>query len=328
VTGACAVPEIPVIDTSTDTSTATGTNTDTSTATFTSTVTGTDTNTDPGQAPDPTAGLSAFPGTLNGELSVSPSGAAMYKVPIALPPGIAGMVPNLALVYSSQGANGIAGQGWDLTGLSMIHRCPKTRAEDSYARPVTLSDPLVGDSADGICLDGKRLFDRGANSDGTGERYEPEISDFSDITLSTDGSMFTVVTKSGETRYYGMDDKARVRVAGIDNPAPDGKTTAIWLLQKVVDVWGNYYEIHYNGDHKDFSTSGIIVSQIEYTGRLAGSASDGEAAAVPTFESIKFGYEPRPDVRTGRFRSAAIPRNLRLTRIITDIGVYKLDYAQ
>jgi hypothetical protein len=67
-------------DTSTDTSTATGTNTDTSTATFTSTVTGTDTNTDPGQAPDPTAGLSAFPGTLNGELSVSPSGAAMYKV--------------------------------------------------------------------------------------------------------------------------------------------------------------------------------------------------------------------------------------------------------
>ena len=134
----------------------------------------------------------------------------------------------------------------------------------------------------------------GRRRTGRGSDYEPEITDFSDISLSADGSMFTVVTKSGETRYYGMDDKARVRVRVIANPAPDGKTTAIWLLQKVVDVWGNYYDIHFNNDQKDFDTSGIIVSQIEYTGRLAGSASDSKAAAVPTFETVRFGYEPRP----------------------------------
>ncbi len=154
----------------------------------------------------------------------------------------------------------------------------------------------------------------------TGERYQPELADFSDITLSADGSMFTVVTKSGETRYYGMDDTARVRVPGIDNPPPDGMTTAIWLLQKVVDVWGNYYDIHYNYDKKDFATGGIIVSQIDYTGRLAGSAADDEAAAIPTFQSIKFSYEPRPDVRQGRFRSATV-RETRGSRRSTPASV-------
>jgi Salmonella virulence plasmid 65kDa B protein len=125
---------------------------------------------EPEQAADPTAGMTEFPGTLNGEMAVSPTGAATYKVPIALPPGIAGMVPNLALVYSSQGGNGIAGQGWDLTGLSMIHRCAKTRPEDGYAQPVTMSGWDPGD--DGICLDGKRLFDRGAKPDGTGHHQQ------------------------------------------------------------------------------------------------------------------------------------------------------------
>jgi RHS repeat-associated protein len=285
---------------------------------------------EPTQAADPTAGMSAFPGTLNGELSVSPTGAAMYKVPISLPPGIAGMVPNLALVYSSQGGNGIAGQGWDLTGLSIVHLCPKTRSEDGLAQPVTLSDVIIGDGGDGICLDGKRLFDRGAKADGTGRLFELELTDFSEITLSSDGSMFTVVTKSGETRYYGMDDTGRVRVPGFfgSNPPADGKTTAIWLLQKVVDVWGNYYDIQYNYGGKGFDTSGIIVTQIAYTGRLAGSASDDKAGAVPTFQSIKFVYEDRSDVRIGRFRSTTLPRNQRLTRIITDIGFYKLDYFQ
>ncbi|MEO8899917.1 MAG: RHS repeat-associated core domain-containing protein [Polyangiaceae bacterium] len=287
---------------------------------------------EPGQAVDPAAGLSEFPGTLTGELSVSPSGAAVYKVPIALAPGVAGMAPNLALVYSSQGGPGIAGQGWDLTGLSMIHRCALTRAEDGFAHPVTMTGPAPGE--DGICLDGKRLFDRGARSDGTGERYEPELSDFSDITLSpdplsSDGSTITVVTKSGETRYYGMDDTARVRLPGFlaDSPTSNGYTTAIWLLQKVVDVWGNYYEVVYNDDKSDFENSGIVLSQIKYTGHLAGSAAGNQVRTEP-FQIVRFGYEPRPDVRQGRLRSGIVPRTQRLKTIDTGIGVYQLDYVQ
>ena len=69
-------------------------------------------------------------GAIPGQFKVSESGAATYSIPIAMPPGTAGMKPNLSLNYSSQSGNGLLGMGWSLGGLSAIHRCPKTVAQD------------------------------------------------------------------------------------------------------------------------------------------------------------------------------------------------------
>ena len=129
----------------------------------------------PTLAADPLVG-GAFNGVLKGDLSVSPSGAAIYTLPISIPPGVAGMAPNLSLVYNSQAGNGIAGQGWELTGSSMIHRCPKTRAQDGQARPVDLG------SGDGLCLDGQRLFR-------TGSTYYLESEQFVGVTVREDSSI-------------------------------------------------------------------------------------------------------------------------------------------
>jgi hypothetical protein len=132
----------------------------------------------------------AFNGVLAGQFSVSPSGAATYTLPISIPPGIAGMAPNLALVYNSQGGNGIAGPGWSLSGLSMISRCPRTRQQDGYARPVMM-DSLTGAETDGICLDGEKLFEEPAGSG----NYLSERTDFS--TITRESTWFKVLTMAG-----------------------------------------------------------------------------------------------------------------------------------
>ncbi len=275
-----------------------------------------------------------FNGTIPGELSISPSGAATYSVPIAIPPGIAGMAPNLSLNYNSQGGNGIAGQGWELGGLSMIHRCPKNRVQDGRAAPVSMLALDSSNPEDGLCLDGKRLFQVGETM-----VYKLESDDFSLITRRPDGT-FTVETKGGETRYYGSSDKSRVMLRNAD--APDNQSVflyseiAVWALDRVMDLWGNYYDVHYNNDQgpTDFVTEGIRVTSIEYTGHIAGAVhhDDGTAPsdepAVEPFHTITFNYDPQPrlDVRHVRFRESIIPKKYRLTGITTPLGTYTLHY--
>src|SRR3954451_18482348 len=67
---------------------------------------------------------------LPGQLSVGQAGAATYSIPIALPPGTAGMAPTLSLDYSSSGGDGFLGVGWSLSGLPSVGRCPRTKAQD------------------------------------------------------------------------------------------------------------------------------------------------------------------------------------------------------
>ena len=290
---------------------------------------------DPAQNPEALPTGDEFKATLAGQLTVGPTGAATYTVPIGIPPGIAGMAPNLNLVYNSQGGDGIAGQGWELTGLSAIHRCPKTRVQDGYAQPVQAdSTPVYQADGDGVCLDGKRLFlipptpgPPGAPPPASGD-FNTEMADFSQIHFALD--TFTVTTKSGEIRNYGSKGTSRVQLWGgayTSVPVPgDGAiqvpavVTEIWALDKVEDPWGNYYEIEYNNGQQDYLNRGLIVTSIKYTGH------EGSGAVTSPFYQVTFGYEPRPDLRSIRFAQATLPKNQRLTSIATDRGTYALTY--
>jgi RHS repeat-associated protein len=260
---------------------------------------------DPIAGQEPDTGTTEFNGALTGKLSVSPTGAAIYSVPIAVPPAVAGMAPNLSLVYNSQGGDGIAGQGWDLGGLSMIARCPKTRAMDGKARPVQMTPLQIGADSDGLCLDGKRLVEIQRDP----LTYYTDLSDGSTISRSSDFSTFTVVTKSGETRYYASrPDDANSLVSLSGQPV-------IWALDRVVDTWGNYYDLNY---YDDPLQNGIRAKEIDYTGHLPAGSSTPD---VTPFAYVRFTYDSnlRPDVRTIRFRNNTIPKNQRLTAIDTGI---------
>ena len=240
------------------------------------------------------------------------------------------MAPNLSLVYSSEGSDGIAGQGWSLTGLSTISRCPRTRQQDGFGRPVMLDllDPSqnADKETDAFCLDGAKLLQE---SPGQGNCptsspvpcYETEKQDFSVITLNSTGE-FQVVTKAGETRYYGLHSNERVMGGPLDQ-------TAIWLLDQVVDSWGNYFDVQYNNnsgpnivDPNGFVNSGIWVSDIAYTGSLA-------SPQTMPFNHITFGYLPqnRSDVRWTTLGPLKIPQTKLLQTITTPIGQYSLSYV-
>jgi hypothetical protein len=89
--------------------------------------------------PGATSTVGAVPGTFQ----VTHAGTAQYAIPIAVPPGRAGIEPALSLVYSGSRANGDLGMGWRLEGLSSITRCPRTYALDGYSANVsnTPQDP-------------------------------------------------------------------------------------------------------------------------------------------------------------------------------------------
>src|SRR5207302_1814236 len=74
----------------------------------------------------PTVADAAAPATSNhpgqGTVGALPAtadvqgGAAVYHIPIEVPPGRNGMQPSLSLDYSSRNGNGIAGVGWTVSG--------------------------------------------------------------------------------------------------------------------------------------------------------------------------------------------------------------------
>lgn len=123
-------------------------------------------------------------GVTSGQLSVSLTGAATYSIPFAVPPGINGVVPQIGLSYSSQSGNGLAGYGWNISGLSSITRIPSTKFHDNNLDPVDL------DSSDRFALDGQRMILKSGIYGQIGSVYETE--NYSNLIISLEANLTTV----------------------------------------------------------------------------------------------------------------------------------------
>jgi hypothetical protein len=93
-------------------------------------------------APHPAAATMSLPGSFE----VSEMGAAVYTIPIAVPPGSAGMTPALSLVYNSRGGNGLLGMGLVAHRPARDHALP----EDDRAgrrRAVSTTMPMTASAS-------------------------------------------------------------------------------------------------------------------------------------------------------------------------------------
>ena len=68
--------------------------------------------------------------TIKSEMNVSEAGAMTYMVPIEVMDGKNDFHPNIALAYNSQSGNGMAGWGWNISGLSIITMGGKSKFID------------------------------------------------------------------------------------------------------------------------------------------------------------------------------------------------------
>ncbi len=153
-------------------------------------------------------------GETEGSFSVSLTGGATYNVPIAVPPGINGVQPSIAIAYNSQAGKGIAGWGWSVSGLSVISRIPSTKYHDGVA------DPVDFDNLDRFALDGQRLLLKSGSYGGNGAEYQTE--NYSNIKITSHGvspygavygpSYFKIYYPDGSTAYYGSSANSKSKL--------------------------------------------------------------------------------------------------------------------
>lgn len=275
-------------------------------------------------------------GALPGAFSVSELGSAQYNIPITVPPGRAGMEPGLSLRYSGTKADGQAGVGWQLEGLSKITRCPKIFALDRH------SAPIKNDETDLFCIDGKRIETvAGSQPYGTnGAEYRTLVDTFAKVVSYQEGDgfqldapvsrvarpqqgpdYFKVWMKDGRILTYGRTRDALVML-------PNG-VRSTWLLNRVEDRAHNTMQVEYT-NLQAISARALALNfpnivrpySISYTGHYD-VAGDRE---------VRFGYEGRDDSRLS-FLQGGTPSLLaeRLSQVTTyvkktPVRNYRLKY--
>ncbi|WP_158619471.1 polymorphic toxin type 17 domain-containing protein [Corallococcus sp. AB011P] len=237
-------------------------------------------------------GLAAGP--VAGSAGVSMNGAALYNIPLWTPPSRAGIGPELSLNYSSQSGVGMAGMGWDVSGISRITRCGKSLALDGVEADPTLDD---GPNGDRYCLDGQRLINVAGAYGTEGSEYRAEFNGHEKIValgVSDMGpSTFRVYQTDGSIRTYGPiapGFKTKVTYT----PQTDTYVRNVekyikfeWGLTRVEDTMGNYMTIDYSILGSSQAGFEILPKTIRYTGFA------GAPALAPT-RRIEFVYEDDP----------------------------------
>lgn len=240
------------------------------------------------------------PGSLPGSLTVDASGAALYSLPIEVPPAAGGLQPSLSFEYSSRRNNGLMGVGWSVEGMSTIHRCPRIRADYGHVRGIHL------DASDDYCLDGQRLIAVSGANGADGTEYRTQVESFSRIVSygsvsGTGPASWRVWTRDGRVLDFGSTTDSQVRAQG-------KAAIRTYALNRIQDLSGNELTVAYitsssTGEHR--------LDRIDY--------SANPSAGVAPQASVTFVYEPRPDIRYGYVRGSIVGASHRLTAVATRV---------
>ena len=215
-------------------------------------------------------------GELEDSLTVTPQGEAAYTIPLAVPPGRAGMEPNLSLSYQSGNGDGVFGVGFNLTGVpARIRQCPVSDRDNS----------MIDWTAGSFCLGGDRLVRVATVA--TNAEYRTRAETYARI--QTVGAVasptsFTITERSGNTVLYGQQvstTRWRHDSSGQAASISEGPVVIEWLPTLITDRFGNQMSF-------TWTVQTFTVPE--------GSAVDVRLSSIqyPQNRSVSFAYESRP----------------------------------
>ena len=201
-----------------------------------------------------------------GQIEVNGGGQLQYILPVAIPPGIKSVAPQINLVYNSGSGNGIAGYGWSLSGISSISRMGKTLEKDGEVKGIQL------DYSDFYQFNGQRLILVSGEYGKDGAEYTTEK--YSNVKIKSVGTnpeqsgpaYFEVTFEDGSQGWFGLNADARIVIE--------------YNITRWQDAQGNYISYNYiQGNNV------AVIYNIEWGGN--------EVAGTAHFNSIIFNYTTR-----------------------------------
>lgn len=236
-------------------------------------------------------------GTTEGAFSVSQIGGATYNIPIQVRDGYSNFTPQLSLSYDSTRGNGIAGFGWEISGLSAISIAQRNKYFDGY----NIQGPSISTN-DVYSIDGMRLLLKSGLPGRKNAEYVTEEDQFCriyiDSAFSGTPKSFVVKHPDGTTYRYGSSQTAIARY-----PNQTSNAAYYWLLDYAEDKNGNYINYTYT-----YYNDLPYISSIDYGGnKLSGCSS---------YCSIKFGYVNRTDTIITNIKEKSFLKTRKLSTIV------------
>ncbi len=229
-------------------------------------------------------------GTTGAALEVSSTGALTYNIPIAIPPGVGNVAPGISLSYSSQSGNGIAGWGWNISGISTISRVGATLVNDGFV------DGVDFEPDDRYVLDGQRLIVVSGQYGKPNSIYATENQ--SNIKIIAYGTNANGANSGPKYFKAFHPDGSIVTYKNITVGRVYNNEVTEWVIQQMEDPLGNRIQYHYHvTTHQEL----IRIKKIEYAGPV------NSATGHPN--TIEFFYATRK-----RPETSYVPGMLKSTR--------------
>ncbi|UKB85668.1 type IV secretion protein Rhs [Chryseobacterium sp. MEBOG06] len=234
-----------------------------------------------------------------GNIEVTGAGQLQYTLAIDLPPGVKNTAPGVGLVYVSGAGNGLAGYGWNLTGLSAISRVGRNLEKDGITKGVQL------DYSDYYSFNGQRLILKSGKYGKSGAEYVTEK--YSNFKIRSVGSISGQSWQGPEYWEVTSPDGSQVWYGATASGSSNARTPIDYNIVKSKDPDGNYITYNY------ISEGNIsVVSNIQWGGN--------ETQGLQHFNKIDFIFTARPKSETAYIRGVEYKQTKLLESVVVSTG--------